>query len=170
MALLARITARLVRDCCVLHLHSRRHVYVHYRVERLGHNAPIWIGLLLAGLAPTLVHRCDPRRRKPTFRSKRRQCAPNDYRSAPALTTIVDAQAFAANVRAFSWRLAGATSFCAVACYELWTPIFWVQTGCVVWPNTFCFTEYMAYLLALLVVVLVHAPTWRSVFGSPRPR
>lgn len=135
-----------------------------------GHNAPICTALLLAVLAPTVVYRFDPRRRAPTFRSERGQCAPNDYRSPPALTTSVDARAFAANVRAFSWRLGGATSFCAVACYELWTPIFWVQTGCMVWPNTFCFTEYMAYLVALLGVVLVHAPTWRRVFGSPSPR
>lgn len=134
------------------------------------HNAPICIALLLAALAPTLVHQCDPRRRTPTFRCERAACRLTDYRSPPALSTSVDARAFSANVQAFVGRLAIAMSLSAVAAFFLWEPIFWIQEpSCVRIPHTFCLAEYFAYLVALLGVVLVHAPTRRRVFGSPPP-
>jgi len=135
-----------------------------------GSNTSICVALLLALLAPILVGRFGSRRRTPTFRSEPGQWGRRDYRSPLPRKTIVDARAFSANVRLFSWRLAGAMSLSGVACVGLWSPVFWVQTGCVRFPNTFSFTEYTTYLGAMLGVVLIHAPTWRSVFRSPAPR
>jgi hypothetical protein len=128
--------------------------------------------LALAWVVPTAFHIYRRRRFGSVLRFERlgwMDGEPAGYRAPPPYRALLDAQALGAHFGAYTWRLLAATALGATVFFELWGPSFVKRHDCTPRPM-FSVPEYLTYCALLLLVMLLHMPTPRRVFGVSTAR
>ena len=128
----------------------------------------VWLPLLLAMVLPIVMHVQRRDRFGGPFSTSEVAETPHpaSYRRAAPRVVGADARRLRILIHGFGVRVSVAMLLTLVPCLQLVGARFVKNYGCVSYTNVFSVPEYLTYVLLLLVVVLVHAPSERRVFGS----
>ena len=124
--------------------------------------------ILLTAIIPPLAHiRWRAALPRLCARIRETSLAHGDaYRTPPKLLPLVERRGLRAHLQAYRWRLVLAMALGGLAYAQLWRPRFLKNYGCGGNPFTYSVPEYLTLATALLIAVLVQAPTRQRVFGS----
>lgn len=130
---------------------------------------PVWLPLLLAVVVPTVLHVRRRGRLGVVFDVWPRVPGPSDpltYRATVGHTIRGSRSAFVHHVRHFIMRMVAAMLLSVIPFYALLHARLIKNYGCVSYSILYSIPEYVAYAGLMLIVVLVHAPSPRQVFGA----